>query len=292
MSIEREILPKISSIDQNRKNQFDYRSNKIGSLEDGLSIASMNSGNQSSNGFRFRKPPRPKQALEPFIYNERPSSPVIPPASAEYELNSPYSSKSLNELDKNIFLSQRKLVVLNKIKPDNKIKPEPFSYNKEVENVPSLIKSYNIHPCPPFALHSSYLQVIQSKTDNSDETIDACLVCNRLINNKHELFIFKNNRYHKRCFRCKRCHSELFMMKKIMNDPNSYNEFFCEKCFEEKYSPRCSKCSQIIPPYMVSTTFDNNIYHKECFYCQRCKTYMGNEKYFKMGKLILCRNCL
>lgn len=246
-----------------------------------------------SNGFEVKKPPRPKVGPEPFFYN-RPDtiiSDLKPKANIEYNLNSPFASVSMSEFDKNVFLSKRQLLVF-KPRTQRSQKIEPFSYNKleKIDNDSNIkLKQF---PNPPFALHSNYMQVVQNKMIKSEEIDNQCNRCNLIIKDKKEIFEFRAKKYHKSCLRCSKCNHELFFMKKILNDPNSDEKLYCEHCYTDIFSPKCAKCNQLVASYMLSTQHEDKIYHKECFFCQRCRKYVSNEQYFKAGKIILCRNCL
>ena len=79
-------------------------------------------------------------------------------------------------------------------------------------------------------------------------------------------------------------------MKKVLSGPNDEG-MYCEPCHTDMYGPKCPKCQETVTPYMLSTLYENKLYHKECFICQRCKRNLANEKFVKSGNLIICKKC-
>jgi len=250
-----------------------------------------------TNGFHLKKTfNRPKPAPEPFFYNY--SDQLLETKTkkhSNYTLYNPLVSHSLNEFDKNLFLSRDKKMIVFKTKPLRSKALEPFTYNKQT-NDNAIVKN-NTDPViskgePPYALHSNYLEVLGSKKAELSNKDDFCNKCNFKINNIKDGLFYKNKMYHKTCIKCFRCKSELYNMKNIYNDPKNEDRPYCEYCYNEVFAYRCNRCNEPIANYMLSTKHENKYYHKECFSCFRCKQYANNEQYFKVGKIIICRYCL
>lgn len=168
------------------------------------------------------------------------------------------------------------------LKPRNKF--EPFSYNHitnpEISNR-FLNKSKNL---------ASALNL--ANKINQIETHIYCNKCNQLINetDTHEKINHDNKTFHRKCLKCAKCSTELYTLKKFTGLNNS-DDIYCELCFNSEFSPKCGKCDQPIATYMLRTMYENTLYHKECFICQRCKRYMPNETFIRAGKMIACRHC-
>jgi hypothetical protein len=253
-----------------------------------------------NNGFHLKKPLRPKPAPEPFFYNYSDQIMEINTKKRpKYTLNNPLASQSLNEFDKNMFLTREKKMIVFKSKSLKSKTNEPFSYNKETNdvNLTSSLKRSNTELImskePPYALHSNYLEVLGNKqAELSNKNNDFCHKCNFKINDSRDGFSHKNKMYHKTCVKCFRCRNELYNMKNIYNDPKNEDRLCCEYCYNDVYANRCFRCNEPIAAYMLSHKHENKYYHKECFSCFRCKKFTNNEQYFKVGKIIICRSCL
>jgi hypothetical protein len=120
------------------------------------------------------------------------------------------------------------------------------------------------------------------------EISNYCYRCHQYID--RDKFVFNRKSFHKKCYTCYRCNSELFRMKRVLSGPND-DGIFCEPCHTDMYGPKCPKCNETVTPYMLSTFHENKLYHKECFICQRCKRNLANEKFIKSGNLIICKKC-
>jgi len=126
--------------------------------------------------------------------------------------------------------------------------------------------------------------------ESNNEIVSYCDKCNKFIEDDKEKCTHNDQTFHKSCFRCVQCLTELYKMKNVY-DGTKTNEFYCEPCYNKNFGPKCPKCNEPIASYMLTTTHENKLYHKECFICQRCKKYTNNEKFINTGKMILCRRC-
>jgi hypothetical protein len=123
-----------------------------------------------------------------------------------------------------------------------------------------------------------------------------CSKCRLGFSGNDERFNYDNKSFHKECFTCDSCNSELYRMKKVMkyssDDVNVNAKYYCEPCYADLYGPKCGKCHTPVNTYMLSTSYDGKLYHKECFTCSRCKLNLGaNRQFSKIGNLIICKDC-
>lgn len=117
-----------------------------------------------------------------------------------------------------------------------------------------------------------------------------CAKCNLMV--KEADRVMNNNRaFHKECLTCDSCNTELFKMKRIQYDAATGNHY-CEPCYADLFGPKCGKCNKPVTSYMLSATYADKLYHKECFVCGRCKLSLANREFTKIGNLIICKNCL
>lgn len=115
-----------------------------------------------------------------------------------------------------------------------------------------------------------------------------CVVCAQVI--ESDGIMFNDRNYHKHCYLCDSCETDLTKMKKTLTDPSGQGKY-CEPCHVKKYAPKCGKCGQSIPSYLPFTQFEGKHYHKECFACSRCKKSLANKKFFKTGNITICEQC-
>ncbi len=258
--------------------------------------------NPMLNGFFVKKPLNKQRDTEPFNYNREQTATKRSSSisnTSSYQLKSPFASLSLNEFDKNAFLTKDKKIVYFKLKSlKSDASKEPFDYNKQSSVEPIKFPENFVPPDTtenaPYATHKAYLDILEnSKKKPYQDQTDTCTKCKQTIkNSKLEGFTYMNRKYHKECLRCLSCKMQLFTLKKILHDPNKEDNLFCEQCYNVIFAPKCPKCAQPIASYMLTTRFEDKQYHKECFYCQRCKNSTANEQYFNTGHMILCRACL
>ena len=115
-----------------------------------------------------------------------------------------------------------------------------------------------------------------------------CGKCSNVIEKDGVSFSFKD--YHRECFNCDKCGTNLTYMKRTLTDKEN-TSLFCEPCFNQNFLPRCSKCNNPITPHLPGTNYEDKAYHKECFTCGRCKRTLADKKFFKAGTILICENC-
>jgi hypothetical protein len=115
-----------------------------------------------------------------------------------------------------------------------------------------------------------------------------CGKCNLVIEKDGVSFSFKD--YHRECFNCDKCGTNLTHMKRTLTDKEN-RSIYCEPCFNNNFLPRCSKCNNPILPQLPGTTYEEKTFHKECFTCGRCKRTLADRKFFKAGSILICESC-
>lgn len=225
--------------------------------------------NYSDEKNRLNKARKSRNKNEPFDYNR---------ANEEFNANDPLKALAIKPEEN-----------LNGLKFKNikKSFEEPFNYNYEKKMVNKNHEKLRLANTSPFALFGN---LNETNSNSNNDVIAYCDKCNQFIDDNKEKCTHNNQTFHKKCFRCAHCFTELIRMKKVLSSDKS-KDFYCEPCYSKEFGPKCPKCSEPIASYMLTTSYENKLYHKECFVCQRCKKYMVNEQFHKTGKIILCRNC-
>jgi len=83
------------------------------------------------------------------------------------------------------------------------------------------------------------------------------------------------------CFICSVCKEDLTSNKQFTTDKE--NSLYCQKCYNEKFAPRCCKCNQPIAPKEGETTaqrltaFDKD-WHPDCFKCEDCDEVLNSKE--------------
>jgi len=103
--------------------------------------------------------------------------------------------------------------------------------------------------------------------------------------------------YHAKCFGCSVC------KKPLDGTPftvDSENAIHCVECFQEKFAPRCAKCSKPIVPEpgkeesLRIIALDRN-YHVNCYVCEDCGQKLSSKAEgggcYPLDGHILCRGC-
>lgn len=223
-----------------------------------------------------------KPISEPFNYNR-----VQEMGAPANELNSRKMQKPIKTNLMNTpyatFESDAKPIVLTngnyQLNDQQLIKPDPSAYLiQKPNNVLNSIDSNRLNISN---------EIYQSSFPKK-EISDYCDRCHQFIDKDKYIFNFKS--YHKKCYTCYRCNCELFRMKKVVNGLNEEG-LYCEPCHTDMFGPKCPKCNETVTPYMLSTSYENKLYHKECFVCQRCRRSLANEKFVRSGNLIICKKC-
>jgi uncharacterized CHY-type Zn-finger protein len=102
-----------------------------------------------------------------------------------------------------------------------------------------------------------------------------------------KLITFDSKKYHSDCFRCSQCR-KLLTNEKDLRQHNSNP--CCVECFNQRFAPRCSKCSRPITDRY--TVFKDRQYHIDCFVCAKCHRIISStEKFYKDQFGFVCLTC-
>jgi len=105
-----------------------------------------------------------------------------------------------------------------------------------------------------------------------------CDYCKREITNTKYVWV-EDKYFHEEHFICRNC------SKSLVNQ-NFYkyeDKYYCEKCYNEKFVPKCGYCGKPITGQYIS--FENKLYHDDCYsnhvakVCSVCGEII-NEEYF------------
>lgn len=184
---------------------------------------------------------------------------------------------------------------------------EPYPRNQQ--NVPNNMQSFNlgkylnvnekrdeIKQPPPLQL-AEVVKEQKVEPTRVRSGLPRCVKCNLSVNEPDKI-TWEGRLYHKACFTCKSCKSELFRMKSVLKDQqqtiknNECPDYYCEPCYADLFGPKCGKCHQAVHSYMLSNSYEGNVYHRECFVCARCKHNLANKQFSTVGKLMICRDCI
>ena len=130
---------------------------------------------------------------------------------------------------------------------------------------------------------------------------------------------YKDEPWHKSCFVCFECGTELAGVKFNVKDEKAY----CRDCFAEKYAPRCAGCKEpimnkstalnILDPFLLLSetksivkttaidgplagctkfiTFEDRHWHDICFSCCVCHNQLENKGFICDGPDLMCSEC-
>jgi len=254
--------------------------------------------NEEASQVKKHKTKAIKTTAEPFNYNRiQDSNPTNlntfkkSPNKPNLKSNIPYATFEMNELDPTQPVSPSPSTTdVQQQQPEPYKRPSPTTLFKMANSVLNPIDSNRFSSSSMNNINNNNVSQIVNNQNGypMNEISDYCHRCHQYINK--DKYLFNYNSYHKKCYTCFRCNSELFRMKKVLNGPNDVY-LYCEPCHTDMFGPKCPKCNETVTPYMLSSVHENKLYHKECFVCQRCKRNLANEKFVKSGNLIICKKC-
>ena len=229
-------------------------------------ISNENNDNENSLDFFLKKPTGAKRK-ESFLSNSNLN------LNKQQTSSSPTRESSRRKDEPfNYNYTEQKLA--QPLKTHNKF--EPFAYNhnstgnQDKTNINSnrLMSRGKIQA--PFALD---IPSAESNDLNSNEINVTCSTCKQLIEENKEKISFNNRFYHRNCFRCVTCLAELYKLKKFTSPINPM-DVYCEPCYNLEFSPKCPKCNQPIAAYMLTTLYNQMLYHRECLVCEDFYFYL------------------
>ncbi|XP_037047443.1 four and a half LIM domains protein 2-like isoform X2 [Bradysia coprophila] len=112
-----------------------------------------------------------------------------------------------------------------------------------------------------------------------------CDACKEIICFGTKKMEYKARQWHENCFTCSGC--KVFIGKSSFFPKEQ--EIYCSACYEEKYATKCVKCNSIITSYGV--TYRNKPWHRRCFTCTTCKTYLSAKHFTSHDENPYCAEC-
>ncbi|OQV12122.1 Four and a half LIM domains protein 2 [Hypsibius exemplaris] len=102
---------------------------------------------------------------------------------------------------------------------------------------------------------------------------------------------YKNSPFHKECFLCTNCNTQLAGQKFTVKDERP----FCAACYAELFAKRCSACRLPIIGQSGGSTkfvsFENRHWHNECFECSQCQQSLVGKGFITDEDNIICPDC-
>jgi len=120
--------------------------------------------------------------------------------------------------------------------------------------------------------------------------VPTCAKCSKSIEATQLKLSALNKHYHKECFVCTSCSTEL-----SLNFFQKDNLPYCENCSRKSISEtggNCSTCGFSIEGNIQFVKFGNFAYHQQCFVCQTCKTTLEVSGFYSVGGKPTCGNCV
>ncbi|KAI7694938.1 Four and a half LIM domains protein 3 [Sarcoptes scabiei] len=96
---------------------------------------------------------------------------------------------------------------------------------------------------------------------------------------------YRGKQWHEHCFCCRKCLKPIgtraFRAKK--------DDIYCNECYDEIFSTRCIKCSEIVTSNGV--VFRDEPWHIECFKCNECNCELTSIPFLTRNDRPYCRGC-
>lgn len=125
------------------------------------------------------------------------------------------------------------------------------------------------------------VRVVQIAPDASSP----CGLCGKGISATTIAVTALGKKWHKECFKCKKCGNKLFSFSKFYEEDNLP---VCSNCFK-KTLPYCAGChKQITTQY---TKYGGRNWHNECMKCAGCGKVFNGESFFEDGGKLWHLNC-
>lgn len=127
------------------------------------------------------------------------------------------------------------------------------------------------------------------------QVAEMCMACHHVI--KHFLVQGAGGKYHRDCFKCYRCSSNLESQPFTLD---SKNNLLCLDDYYELCSPKCFSCQKCIKPPkegedVQKVMVQDKTLHVDCYKCQDCNKQLGYKIddgcYPYNNILLLCKNC-
>ncbi|CAK8687852.1 four and a half LIM domains protein 2-like [Clavelina lepadiformis] len=116
---------------------------------------------------------------------------------------------------------------------------------------------------------------------------NTCHTCGSIIATGSRDISYKDLHFHDGCFTCAGCSKSLSGERFIHKE----NQFICERCYENKFSPKCSNCKKPFRPGVKRMEYEGLSYHEKCFCCSSCSDVIGKKSFVKKDDGIFCESC-
>ncbi|XP_067947376.1 four and a half LIM domains protein 2-like [Watersipora subatra] len=101
---------------------------------------------------------------------------------------------------------------------------------------------------------------------------------------------FRENAFHRECFLCTGCDTELANVKFATKDDQPY----CPDCYIKTFAKICEKCDQPIAGLGQATkyvAFEGRQWHADCFICQKCEKSLLGQGFLVCEGQVVCPDC-
>ncbi|XP_023244352.1 four and a half LIM domains protein 2-like [Centruroides sculpturatus] len=112
-----------------------------------------------------------------------------------------------------------------------------------------------------------------------------CVKCGEKFKAGTRKMEYKDKQWHENCFYCVVCTNPIGTKNFIPKD----NDIYCMTCYERKFTIYCIKCNQVIS--VSGVTFRNEHWHRECFCCTNCQTYLAGQRFTSRNEEPYCAEC-
>uniref|UniRef100_H2YZI5 LIM zinc-binding domain-containing protein n=1 Tax=Ciona savignyi TaxID=51511 RepID=H2YZI5_CIOSA len=116
---------------------------------------------------------------------------------------------------------------------------------------------------------------------------NTCQGCKKIISAESRDISYKELHFHDTCFTCTGCDKSLANESFIHKE----GQFICAKCYEDKFSPKCTTCKKAFKPGIKRMEYQGKSYHEKCFCCSACGDAIGQKSFVKREDGIFCKKC-
>ncbi|TNN89078.1 Four and a half LIM domains protein 3 [Liparis tanakae] len=118
-----------------------------------------------------------------------------------------------------------------------------------------------------------------------NEFSSKCVACDKVVMPGTKKLEYAGSTWHEGCFVCHSCDQPIGS-KSFIPDKD---EHYCVSCYEDKFSPRCTRCKKTLAKGGV--TYREEPWHKECFVCTSCKTQLAGQHFTSREESPYCLKC-
>uniref|UniRef100_UPI00358E5764 four and a half LIM domains protein 2-like n=1 Tax=Myxine glutinosa TaxID=7769 RepID=UPI00358E5764 len=114
-----------------------------------------------------------------------------------------------------------------------------------------------------------------------------CEECQKSIGCGSKDMVYEDRHWHEQCFTCSFCHGSLAGKPFLEQD----GKLVCSQCYCSELAARCQVCSKPIPPGSQRMEYEGQVWHNECFLCQKCNRPIGTQSFFPREDGNYCNSC-